>query len=90
MKLTAEQIAAIKNGEPVRLAPVEVREDRIAVRADIDEHVQLLSRDDDEFRPREMYSSILKKRSGGVACAQPPANRCDPSGVETQCTSRGR
>ena len=27
--------------------------------------------------------------SGGVADAQPPANRCDPSGVETAATERG-
>jgi hypothetical protein len=40
MNLTAEQVDALKHGDPVRICPTEVGEDCVMLRADVFERVQ--------------------------------------------------
>ncbi len=67
MNLTIEQIEAIKEGEPVRVANSEVGMDCVIVRADIYENVQSLLNDGGD--PREMYPAVLKALD---ACDESP------------------
>jgi hypothetical protein len=57
MTLTTEQIAAVKEGEPVTVTPPEVGEACILVRADVYAQLKRLM---DEIDPRDAYPAVLK------------------------------
>jgi hypothetical protein len=60
MTLTAEQAAAVKDGEPVQVTPPEIGTPCVLVRADVFNRVRTLIDPETEFSPRETYPAVLK------------------------------
>jgi len=58
MNLTAEQVEAIRDGEPVTLSPPDVGTECVVLRADMFARVRNLIYDDSEHSPREAYSFV--------------------------------
>ena len=60
MTFTAEEIAAIKEGKPVRVAPVELGTECVVLRADLYERLAPLLASDEDIHPRDTYPTVLK------------------------------
>ncbi len=60
MQLTVEQVAAIKEGETVRVTSEEVGADCVVLRADLYDRVKNLIGLVGEMDPREAYSRVLR------------------------------
>jgi hypothetical protein len=60
MNLSAEQVQAIKDGEPVRLVSPEVGEECVVLRADVFDRVKRLSYDDSPWTDEELRNTAAR------------------------------
>jgi hypothetical protein len=60
MNLTAEQVVAVQDGQPVSVVPPEVGAECVLLRADVYARLKHLIYDDAEMDPREAYPAVLK------------------------------
>jgi hypothetical protein len=59
MNLTAEQVIAVNEGQPVSVTPPEVGAECVLLRADVYARIKNLIYDDSEMDPREAYPAVL-------------------------------
>ena len=60
MNLTIQQIADVKDGNPVKVMDSEIGVDCVVLRADLYERVKGLFENESDFSPREAYPATLK------------------------------